>query len=73
MLDTDLGSQRSQNANKTTTMNSTAAYGIGRYAVYAHRPLCGVWGAAFAQVELETCTKTLATHSQGSREQARVD
>ena len=65
MLDTDLGSQRSQNANKMATVNSTAAYGIGRYAVYAHRPLRGVWGAAYGWNELETCIISLGTRSQG--------
>jgi len=65
MLDTDPGRQRSQNANKTATMNSTAVYGHTPLCGVSHKPLSGVWGAAYALIELKTCMKTLGTRSQG--------
>ena len=65
MLDTDLGSQRSQNANKTATMNSTAVYGDTPLSGVSPGPLRELRGAVHGLIELETCTKTLATSSHG--------
>jgi len=60
-----LDCQRSRNANKTTKMNSNAGYGHTPHSGVSHGPLRGVWGAAYAQIELETCIISLGTRSQG--------